>query len=161
MIGKAAKLTVAISLITSAAILALSSGAQAATVKPITKLPGALCTVEASDRMSGRHNSHSPAVSHMTRPKPRVMYFYAKWARPCQLIDPVIQEAKAKHHSQVDFVSVDVDDKANARTVEQYKIHPVPTVLYLDEFGTVAQMDIGFSGGDSIKSGIKQIVPGS
>ena len=94
----------------------------------------------------------------MVHKKPKVLYFYAKWAVPCQLIEPKIKQSMHDWKEKVEFASIDVDDEANAETVNKYGVCPVPTVLYLDETGRVNQMDVGYSETKSITGGIKKLL---
>jgi thioredoxin 1 len=91
--------------------------------------------------------------------KPVVINFFAKWCQPCTMLDKAIKKAQASYGDQVEFLSVDVDDPAKERLLEQYDVSPIPTVIFLDNSGEVVSYSIGYSGDESIVSGIKKILP--
>lgn len=92
--------------------------------------------------------------------KPVIMEFYASWAQPCKQMKPVIERAKSEYGDRINFVSINVDDPANEKVVDQYGISPVPTLIFIDPGGEVVSYAIGFSGESSLASGIKKIVKG-
>lgn len=92
--------------------------------------------------------------------KPIVMDFYAPWAQPCKLMKPVIEKMKSDYGEQINFVSINVDDPANEQVIDQYGVSPIPTLVFISPNGEVATYVIGFSGEQSVNSGIKKILSG-
>ena len=90
--------------------------------------------------------------------KPKVLYFYARWAKPCNQLQPQLKKTINSWHNKVAFKTIDVDDERNASLVEKYGISPIPTILYLDEQENIVKMDIGYSNKRSITKGIKKIL---
>jgi len=92
--------------------------------------------------------------------KPTVLDFYASWCQPCKQLEPLIAKAKSEYGEQVNFVSVNVDDPNNEQIVDQYGVSPIPTLVFLSPDGEVVTYSIGFSGENSINTGLKKILKG-
>jgi len=90
--------------------------------------------------------------------KPKIINFYASWAQPCKLLQPVIEKAKNQYGDQVEFLSVDVDDPKNDHLIQEFDVSPIPTIVFLDGEGQMVTFTIGFSGDAAIESGIKKVL---
>src|SRR4030095_9386296 len=92
--------------------------------------------------------------------KPTVLDFYASLFQPCKDPEPLIAKAKSEYGEQVNFVSVNVDDPNNEQIIDLYGVSPIPTVVFLSPNGEVVTYSIGFSGENSINTGLKKILKG-
>lgn len=92
--------------------------------------------------------------------KPTVIDFYASWCQPCKQLEPLIEKAKSEYGEQVNFLTVNVDDPNNEQIIDQYGVSPIPTLVFLGPDGEVVTYSIGFSGEQSLNSGLKKILKG-
>ena len=90
--------------------------------------------------------------------KPVVMSFYAPWAQSCQELEPVMDRDKTEYGVRINFVTINVDDPNNEKVIDQYGVSPVPTLIFIDPKGEVVSYAIGFSGENSVETGIKKIL---
>ena len=67
----------------------------------------------------------------------KFLYFTAAWCGPCKVLKPKI-EALA---SELPITILDVD--ANKTTATEYNIRNIPTIIMIDENGTVLNRLIG------------------
>jgi len=89
---------------------------------------------------------------------PSVLVFCAPWCEPCKELDPIVDKVKSMFANQVDFVTINVNDKANQELVEQYNVGPIPTMVFLKPDGEVASYSIGYSGIAAVARGIRGIL---
>lgn len=78
----------------------------------------------------------------------------AKWCQPCRLLEPIFTKM-SEEFSDVDFVSVDIDDEPNLAS--KYSVSAVPTILFLKD-DTVVDSLIGLHKESDIRSTIYQLV---
>lgn len=62
--------------------------------------------------------------------KPVVIKFYAEWCGACKSMDKGFHAVAERYHDDVDFIAVNVDNKALADTVAHYDVKALPTVIY-------------------------------
>lgn len=55
-----------------------------------------------------------------------LVYFWASWCGPCQLMSPVINWAAATYSDRLKVVKMEVDP--NPATVKQYQVEGVPAI---------------------------------
>ena len=67
----------------------------------------------------------------------KFLYFTAAWCGPCKILKPKI-EALA---SELPITILDVD--ANKSTAVEYSVRNIPTIIMIDENGTVLNRLIG------------------
>lgn len=58
--------------------------------------------------------------------QPVLVYFWASWCGPCQLMSPMINLAASKYSDRLKVVKLEVDP--NPVTVKQYKVEGVPAL---------------------------------
>ena len=63
--------------------------------------------------------------------QPVLVVFGAPWSRPCQVIDPILQELARDWAEKVKVVSVNADDSLDLSLC--YDIQSIPTLLYFVE----------------------------
>ena len=57
-----------------------------------------------------------------------VVDFWAEWCAPCRAIAPAIEELAKKYDGKVTFAKVNSDE--NPRTVQQFMVMGIPTLLF-------------------------------
>ena len=57
-----------------------------------------------------------------------VVDFWAEWCAPCRAIAPTVDELAKKYAGQVTFAKVNSDE--NPRTVQEFIIMGIPTILF-------------------------------
>ncbi|WP_414527736.1 thioredoxin family protein [Nodularia chucula] len=55
-----------------------------------------------------------------------LLYFWASWCGPCQLMSPLINQAATKYGDRLKVVKIEVDP--NPLTVKQYQVEGVPAL---------------------------------
>jgi thioredoxin 1 len=80
-------------------------------------------------------------VLHAQRPV--VVDFRAPWCRPCDAVEPVLEELAADHGDRVEFARIDID--ANPLAAARYGVLSLPTVM-LFEGGEPRQTVVGARG---------------
>jgi len=63
-------------------------------------------------------------------PIPVLLNVFATWCGPCQKFAPVINELAVELANRIRVAKLDVDQ--NPGTVSQFKVRPVPTLLFFD-----------------------------
>lgn len=58
--------------------------------------------------------------------QPVLVYFWASWCGPCQLMPPVINSAATKYSDRLKIVKMEIDP--NPLTVKQYQVEGVPAL---------------------------------
>jgi thioredoxin 1 len=58
--------------------------------------------------------------------QPVLVYFWASWCGPCQLMSPMINLAAAKYSDRLKIVKMEIDP--NPVTVKQYQVEGVPAL---------------------------------
>ncbi|CCH99459.1 Thioredoxin-1 (modular protein) [Microcystis aeruginosa PCC 9717] len=64
--------------------------------------------------------------------------FYAPWCGPCRMVAPVVDEIAEQYAGRVKVVKVNADE--NPRTVSQYNIRSVPTLILFKKGQKVDQI---------------------
>jgi thiol:disulfide interchange protein len=67
--------------------------------------------------------------------KPIMADFFATWCGPCKHLDANIYTAPAVIQESKNFISVRIDIDKNMATAQQYKIGPIPTIIFMDASG--------------------------
>ncbi|MFM2060862.1 MAG: hypothetical protein RLZZ507_532 [Cyanobacteriota bacterium] len=63
--------------------------------------------------------------------QPVLVYFWASWCGPCQLMSPVINVAATKYSDRLKIVKMEIDP--NPVTVKQYQVEGVPALRLIKE----------------------------
>ncbi|MCC5617753.1 thioredoxin [Nostoc sp. CHAB 5836] len=58
--------------------------------------------------------------------QPVLVYFWASWCGPCQLMSPLINSAATKYSDRLKVVKMEIDP--NPLTVKQYQVEGVPAI---------------------------------
>ena len=83
---------------------------------------------------------------------PALVVFGTPWSRPCQVLDPVIQELARDWAGKVKVVSVNADDSLDLSLC--YDIQSIPTLLYFVE-GRLRVQIVGTATKDAILAKLK------
>jgi len=75
-----------------------------------------------------------------------VMYFSADWCAPCKVFKPIVQQVSQELGIGVQYINVDYD----ASYGEKYSITSIPTIIVLDNFGTVVYRNSGVVSKDQL-----------
>jgi len=81
-----------------------------------------------------------------------LVVFGAPWSRPCQVLDPILQELARDWEGKVKVVSVNVDDSLDLSLC--YDIQSIPTLLYFVE-GRLRLQIVGTATKDAILAKLK------
>ncbi len=89
--------------------------------------------------------------------KGRVYAFYANWADQCKSMNEVLTRLFITYGDRVDFQRVDIDSATADSLVEQFKVGPIPTVIFVAPNGQVSSTIIGESTPGNYEAAIKAI----
>jgi thioredoxin 1 len=84
--------------------------------------------------------------------QPVLVVFGAPWSRPCQVLDPILQELAHGWAGKVKVFSVNADDSLDLSLC--YDIQSIPTLLYFVEGKQRAQI-LGTASKDAIVAKLK------
>lgn len=90
-------------------------------------------------------NTNAAALQDAPQGKAKVLAFYSDWADQCKSMNNSISQLSNNFGNRVDITKVNIDDSANDSLVDQYKIGPIPTVVFLSPSGKVGSTIIGES----------------
>jgi thioredoxin 1 len=75
-----------------------------------------------------------------------IMYFSADWCAPCKVFKPIVQQVSQELRIGVNYINVDYD----ASYGEKYSINSIPTLIVLDNSGTVLYRNSGVMSKDEL-----------
>ncbi len=84
--------------------------------------------------------------------KPVLVAFGAPWSRPCQILNPILQELAREWAGKVKVVNVNADDSLDLSL--RYDIQSIPTLLYLVK-GKLRVQIVGTATKDAIIAKLK------
>jgi thioredoxin len=84
--------------------------------------------------------------------QPVLVVFGAPWSRPCQVLDPILQELARDWAGKVKVISVNADDSLDLSLC--YDIQSIPTLLYFVE-GRLRVQIVGTATKDAILAKLK------
>jgi acylglycerol lipase len=89
--------------------------------------------------------------------KGKVYAFYANWADQCRGMNDSLNQLSSMYGNSVDITRVNIADPASDALVEQFKVAPIPTVVFVAPSGQVTSTIIGLSSTASYEQAIKGI----
>jgi thiol-disulfide isomerase/thioredoxin len=102
-----------------ASLLLLSLGVLTACAKaPMTNPPDVTTPNTASPTAKNSTNSVGGALAQKLQGKPVIVDIYASWCAACKNIAPTIAQLRAKYQGKVEFVVLDVSDRASTAIAE-------------------------------------------
>lgn len=81
--------------------------------------------------------------------QPVLVYFWASWCGPCQLMAPLINQAASAYSDRLKIVKMEVDP--NPLTVKQYQVEGVPALRLIQDRKIIASSE-GVIGKDKLLS---------
>ncbi len=85
----------------------------------------------------------------LTADLPVLVYFWASWCGPCQLMSPLINLAATKYSDRLKVVKMEIDP--NPLTVKQYQVEGVPALRLIKDNEVLASSE-GVIGKDKLLS---------
>ncbi|MDZ7961354.1 MAG: thioredoxin family protein [Aulosira sp. DedQUE10] len=85
----------------------------------------------------------------LTTDLPVLVYFWASWCGPCQLMSPLINLAATKYSDRLKVVKMEIDP--NPLTVKQYQVEGVPALRLIKDNKVLASSE-GVIGKDKLLS---------
>lgn len=92
-----------------------------------------------------------------TAAKGKVYAFYANWADQCQGMNDSLNKLAATYGNSVDIQRVDIENSTSDALVDQYKVGPIPTVVFIAPNGQVASTIIGQSSYNNYEQALRAI----
>jgi thioredoxin 1 len=81
--------------------------------------------------------------------QPVLVYFWASWCGPCQLMSPLINLAANNYSDRLKIVKMEVDP--NPTSVKQYEVEGVPALRIIQDGSLIASLE-GAIGKDKLLS---------
>lgn len=108
---------------------------------------------------TGAGSSWNSAAAGAVSPagKGKVYAFYAKWAEQCKGVGDILNQISSLYGDRVDIMRVDIEDAMSDPLVEQYKVGPIPTVVFVAPNGQVSSTIIGESNYTNYEAAAKSI----
>lgn len=77
--------------------------------------------------------------------KAKVYAFYANWADQCKSMNDAMTQLAGVYGNRVEINRVNIEDSANDQLADQFKVGPIPTVVFVAPTGKVGKTIIGES----------------
>jgi alpha-beta hydrolase superfamily lysophospholipase/thiol-disulfide isomerase/thioredoxin len=87
----------------------------------------------------------------------RVYAFYANWADQCKGMNDTLSQLSQTYGNRVDIQRVDIENPMSESLVEQFKIGPIPTVVFVAPNGQVKSTIIGESTATNYEAALRAI----
>lgn len=87
----------------------------------------------------------------------RVYAFYANWADQCKNMNDTLSQLSQTYGNSVDIQRVDIENPMSESLVEQFKIGPIPTVIFVAPNGQVKSTIIGESSAGNYEAALRAI----
>ena len=65
--------------------------------------------------------------------KPMVVDFFATWCGPCKELEPILEEIEKKHHGEVIFQRIDIDQAPEL--AQEFRIEAIPMLMFITPSG--------------------------
>lgn len=73
--------------------------------------------------------------------KIKILKLSASWCGPCKMYAPVFEKVKSEYaYSNIEFISIDIDEEENADLLNQYSVKGVPTTIKVLEDGSFTKI---------------------
>jgi len=90
--------------------------------------------------------------------QPALVGFLAGWSKPCQLVEPVLEEVAGACNGKAKILKVNVDDNPDLAT--RYGIQSVPTLSYFGN-GVVRAKIVGMASPKAILAKLRSLTQGN
>jgi acylglycerol lipase len=90
--------------------------------------------------------------------KAKVYAFYANWAEQCKAMNDEMAQLSSAYGDRVEITRVNIEDSANDRLADQFKIGPIPTVVFVAPSGQVGSTIIGESTYNNYAQALNSII---
>ncbi len=84
--------------------------------------------------------------------------FVSASCEPCAEMHEIFKQLKPKYSGKVKFIEVDVNDRANFKLVQQYKLQYVPTNFIVDSQGNTSYHNVGVIALDRLQAELDRVV---
>ncbi len=128
----------------------LSAQAPASMLSPFTGFGGNIVRTVAATATAGSAIA-SPSS------KGKVYAFFASWADQCKGLSDLLAKLASIYGDRVDITKVNIEDASSNVLVDQYKIGPIPTVVFVAPNGDVTSAVIGESTYSNYEEALKAI----
>jgi thioredoxin len=81
-----------------------------------------------------------------------IVDFWAPWCAPCLMMKPIFEDA-AKHHAQIKFAKVNVDEQG--QIAQQFGVRGIPTLIFFKD-GQVINRYVGAMNKPQLETRIKE-----
>ncbi len=88
----------------------------------------------------------------------KVLAFYADWAEQCKSVKTIMSQMASTYGRQLEIRQVNIEDPSSDALIEQYKVGPIPTVIFVAPNGEVNSTIIGASQASNYDAAIKALL---
>lgn len=82
----------------------------------------------------------------------KILKFYSATCGPCKVLEKNLQQ------TDIPYESIDVSSEIGIRIASQFGVHSVPTLIAVDNTGTVKASHVGLMTVDKLKKWYEEIV---
>ncbi|MDZ4835914.1 MAG: alpha/beta fold hydrolase [Candidatus Melainabacteria bacterium] len=101
--------------------------------------------------------STTNSASYSTTGRPKIYAFYANWADQCRGMIDAVAKLSSMYGSKVQVNSINVEEPGADVLVDQFKVGPIPTVVFVNGNGQVSSTIIGESGYPNYEKALQAI----
>ena len=88
--------------------------------------------------------------------KPVLLYFWAEWCQPCNIISPIVDEISEQYEGKIKVGKINADE--NHELLKRYNVTGFPTILIVDNGGQVVDYHVGMDSKKSIEEKIENVL---
>jgi thioredoxin len=128
----------------------------------VTKLPTTAAANPAAKKLATDHPDHPVEVTDATfiekvvdSELPVIVDFWAEWCGPCKMVAPIFAKLAKEFKGQVLIAKVDVD--RNPMLAQQFRIHSIPTMMFVKQ-GKIVGQSVGAAPEGALRDVIKQLI---